>query len=106
MFDLDSFDPMLTLGQQLKAFFIHLIPTYVLIFFLLVAWRWELIGGSILIILAVGFMPFVYTHNYYMNHSVWMSLSVILIINFPFVVTGGLFILSHFLKRKNSKDGI
>jgi hypothetical protein len=101
MFALDSFDARLTLGQQLKGFAIHLIPTYVLILFLVVAWKWELIGGVILMMLALGFTPFIYFHNYQMNHSVWISLSVILLINFPFVVTGALFVLSHFLKKKN-----
>ncbi len=101
MFALDSFDPRYTIWQQLQAFFIHLIPTYILILFLVVAWKWELIGGAILIILALGFTPFIYMHNYAMNHSVWISLSIIGMINFPFVLTGGLFVLSHFLKKKN-----
>ena len=101
MFALDSFDPRYTLWQQLRAFAIHLIPTYILILFLIVSWKWELIGGMMLIILALGFIPLIYTHNFNMNHSVWMSLSIILMINFPFVITGGLFVLSHFLKKKN-----
>ena len=102
MFALDSFGPGYTLLQQLEAFAIHLIPTYILIIFLVVAWKWELIGGLMLIILALGFTPFIYTHNYQMNHSAWMSLSIILMINFPFILTGGLFVLSHYLKKKNS----
>jgi hypothetical protein len=101
MFALDSFDPRYTLLQQLQAFAIHLIPTYILIFFLVVAWKWELIGGLILMALALGFIPFIYIHNYQMNHSVWMSLSIILVINFPFILTGALFIASHFLRKKN-----
>ena len=102
MFALDAFDPKYTLLQQLQAFFIHLIPTYVLILFLIIAWKWELAGGLILIAFALGFTPFIYFHNYQMNHSVWISLSIILMINFPFILTGGLFVLSHFLKKKNA----
>lgn len=101
IFALDSFDPRLTLGQQLAGFAIHLIPSYVLIGFLIVAWRWELAGGILLMAVALGFTPFIFTHNYAMNHSVWISLSVILAINLPFVITGGLFIFSHYLKKKN-----
>ncbi len=103
IFALDSFDPRYTFWQQMQAFFIHLIPNYILIIFLIVAWKWELVGGLILISIALGFTPFIYFHNYAMNHSVWMSLFVILMINFPFILTGGLFILSHFLKKKNLK---
>ena len=102
MFALDAFDPRLTLWQQLQGFFIHLIPTYILIIFLVVAWKWELIGGILLLLFSLGLTPFIYTHNYAMNHSVWISLSIILMINFPFILTGGLFIASYFLKRKNS----
>ena len=102
MFALDAFDSSYTLWQQIVALFMHLIPTWFLIIFLVVAWKWELIGGIILILFALGFTPFIYMHNYQMNHSVWMSLSIILMINFPFVLTGGLFILSHFLKKKDA----
>jgi hypothetical protein len=104
MFALDSFDSKFTLWQQLQAFFIHLIPTYILILFLIVAWKWELVGGAILMVFALGLTPSIYIHNYQMNHSVWISLSVILMINFPFVLTGGLFILSHYLKKKNKME--
>ncbi len=100
MFALDSFDARYTFLEQLQAFLIHLIPTYILILLLVIAWKRELIGGIMLMILGLGFMPMIYMHNYAMNHSVWMSLSVILMINFPFVLTGGMFIISHYLKRK------
>ena len=101
MFAIDSFDPKYTFWQQLQAFFMHLIPTYILILFLVVAWKWEIIGGLILMAFALGFSPFIYFHNYQMNHSVWISLSVILMINFPFILTGALFVWSYFLKKKN-----
>ncbi|MEI6681390.1 MAG: hypothetical protein WCO44_02120 [Bacteroidota bacterium] len=101
MFALDAFDERRTIWQQLEAFAIHLIPTYVLVLFLVIAWKWELIGGSILIILALGLTPFIYSHNYNMNHSVGWSLFIIMMINFPFILTGGLFIISHFMKLKN-----
>jgi len=100
MFALDSFDPKLTMWQQIGGFLIHLIPTYILIIFLVFAWKWELIGGLMLIIFALGFTPFIYIHNYQMNHSVWISLSIIMMINLPFVLTGALFVTSHFLKKK------
>jgi hypothetical protein len=40
-----------------------------------------------------------YLHNYNMNHSVWMSLSIILMLNGPFILTGALFIYSHRLRK-------
>ena len=102
MFALDAFEPGMPLWQQVGGFFMHLIPSFVLILFLIVAWKWELIGGIMFVIIGLGLLPFIYMMNYQMNHSVWMSLGVILVINVPFIVVGLLFILSHFLKRKNT----
>ena len=102
MLSLDSFDPKLTLGQQLLDFLMHNIPCYILAIFLVVAWKYEFIGGVIFMILAIGLSPLVFMMNYKMNHSVWISLGIIAAITFPFVLTGGLFILSHFLQKKNA----
>ncbi len=102
LFALDSFSPELTIWQQIGAFLIHLIPSYILIALLIIAWKWELIGGIIFILIGLGFIPFIFTHNYNMNHSVGMSLFTILVINIPFVIVGALFILSYFKKRKQN----
>lgn len=101
LFALDSFDPKVTFWHQVQAFLMHMIPSFVLIILLIVAWRWELIGGSILIILALGFSPWIFFNNYQSNHSVWMSLLIILSLTFPFMLPGALFVISYFLKKKN-----
>jgi hypothetical protein len=101
IFAADAFEPGLTIWQQLKAFLIHLIPSYILLVFLIIAWKWEYIGGIIFILIGLGFSPFIFMKNYQMNHSIWMSLSIILSIAFPFVIVGILFYVSHLLKRKN-----
>ncbi len=101
LFALDAFDPELSLWQQLATFLIHLIPSFVLGVILLVAWKWEYTGGFIFTVLGLGLSPWVYMMNYQMNHSIGMSLGVVLMITFPFVVVGILFVLSHFLKKKN-----
>ncbi|MFH1160184.1 MAG: hypothetical protein V1733_04465 [bacterium] len=99
MFALDSFDPKLTLGQQILGFLIHLIPTYILIAILVISWKWELAGGIIFIAIGVILSPFIYTHNYDMNHSVWTSLGIVGMLNVPFILVGGLFIISRYLKK-------
>jgi hypothetical protein len=102
MFALDSFAPGLTLGQQLAAFFMHLIPSFVLLAILLVAWKWELIGGIIFMVIGLGLSPFIYLLNHNRNGmTVGNSLMVVLLINIPFVLVGILFIASHFLKKKD-----
>ena len=101
MFALDSFAPGLTIGQQLVTFLMQLIPSFVLLTFLILAWKWELIGGILFTIIGVGLSPFVFMLNHNRNGmTVGNSLIVVLIINIPFVVVGILFIINHFLKKK------
>ena len=107
LFAADAFSPELTIWQQLGAFIMHLIPSFILIAFLIIAWKWEYIGGILFIIIGLGLSPFVFVHNYKMNDSIWISLGIILSITIPFVIVGILFMVSHFLKKKNfSKTAI
>jgi hypothetical protein len=102
IFAADAFAPGLTIWQQLEGFLLHLIPSIILIIILIAAWKWELAGGIIFIALGLIMSPFVYMMNYNRNHfSVGASLGVIMIITFPFILVGILFIISHSLKKKN-----
>lgn len=101
LFAADAFAPGLTIWQQLGAFFIHLIPSFILLAFLIIAWKWELIGGIIFMVIGLVLSPFVFMLNYNMNHSIGKSLVVILMIPIPFVVVGILFLVSQSLKKKN-----
>ncbi len=100
MFALDAFQPGMTIWQQLGDFLMHLIPSFILLAFLLIAWKWEFVGGLIFTIIGVVFTPIIYVHNYRMNQSVWISLEVVLLITVPFIVVGVLFMVSHFRKKK------
>lgn len=101
LFALDSFSPDLTIWQQIGAFLIHLIPSFLLLVLLIVAWKREFIGGIIFTLIGLGFSPFIFVHNYKMNQSVWMSLTIVLVITVPFIIAGILFIMSHRKKKKN-----
>lgn len=103
LFALDAFSPELSIWQQIGGFLIHLIPSFILLALLILAWKREFIGGIIFIIIGLGLSPIVFSHNYRMNHSIFMSLGIILTITIPFAIVGVLFIISHF-KRKKSID--
>jgi len=106
LFALDAFQPELTVWQQIQAFLMHLIPSFILLLFLLIAWKWELIGGVIFVLIGLVLSPFVYMHNYNMNGSVWMSIGIIAMITFPFILVGILFILGHIVNKKEVEAGI
>ena len=103
LFALDSFDPKLTVWQQIAGFLIHMIPSFILTLFLVIAWKWELIGGILLAAVGIIFTPFIFTHNYNMNHSVGMSLLIVLMLNIPFIFVGGFFIYSHLIRKSHDR---
>ena len=101
MFALDSFSPGRTVWQNTAAFLIHLIPSFILIAILVIAWKWEKAGGIALTVIGLVFGVFVFILNYNRTHSVWTSLFIVLIICIPFVLAGILFILSYYKKKES-----
>jgi hypothetical protein len=100
IFSLDSFSPERTFWQNATAFLMHNIPSFVLLAVLIVAWKWEKIGGIILTIIGLAFSIFIFVFNYKMNHfPVMTCLLQTLVVAFPFVLAGILFILSHNRKK-------
>jgi len=103
IFALDAFGHGKSLGEQLLDFLMHMIPSFVLLLVLIIAWKRQLLGGMLFMLIGVGLSPFIFMHNYRMNGSVLMSLTVILVITVPFIVTGFLFIWNDRVKRKARK---
>lgn len=95
-FSFDVFEPGLSRGQQFLGFFMHNIPTLVLIAFLVISWKWEFIGGIIFSTVAVFGM--IYLTDAFTRNLGSLYLSV------PFLIVGGLFFWYHFL-YKNGRSG-
>jgi hypothetical protein len=103
LFALDSFSSELSLIQQLKDLMFHLAPSFILTLILLIAWKWELIGGIIFIVLGAVLIPYIFNLNYQRNHfSAMNSIGVIAIINLPFIIVGALFIYNHYRHKRTS----
>jgi len=101
IFAADAFSPELTFWQQLGGFFMHLIPSFMLLGFLIIAWKWEFIGGILFTLIGLGLSPFVYMLNHNRNHfSVATSIGILLLITFPFIMVGILFIISSRRKKQ------
>ena len=104
IFALDSFSGELTIWRQLGDFIMHLIPSFILLAILIIAWKREYIGGILFTLIGLMLSPYVFVLNYNRNHSVSMSLGIVLMITFPLIVVGILFIVSHFIKKKTYKN--
>jgi prolipoprotein diacylglyceryltransferase len=105
LFALDSFSSDRTFWQNTAAFLMHLIPSFVLIVLLIVAWKWEKVGGILLTIIGLVWCIFVFMLNYNRTHSLTTSLMIIMTLCIPFVLAGILFILSH-NRRKKELSGV
>jgi len=102
LFAADAFTSGLTIWQQLGGFLIQLIPSFILLAFLIVAWKWEFIGGIIFVVIGLVTSPLVFMLNHNRNQlSIGASLKNVLMITFPFIIVGVLFIISNSLKKKN-----
>jgi prolipoprotein diacylglyceryltransferase len=100
-FALDSVSSERTFWQNTTSLLMSLIPSFVLLAVLIIAWKWEKIGGIILTIFGLAFSIFIFVFNYKRNHfPVMMCLLLTLAVAIPFVLAGILFILSHYRKKK------
>jgi prolipoprotein diacylglyceryltransferase len=98
---LDSVSSERTFWQNATALLMSLIPSFVLLAALIIAWKWGKTGGIILTIIGLALSMFVFVLNYKRNQfSVANSLKNALILAIPFVLAGILFILSHHRKKK------
>ncbi len=102
LFALDAFDSSFSIWQQIGGFLIHLVPSFILLGLLILAWKYEYIGGIILVLIGLVFSVVVFRMNYKMNHSLWMSIGVISAITLPFVISGILFIINHFKNKSHT----
>jgi prolipoprotein diacylglyceryltransferase len=103
MFAFDSFSPGNTLLQNLGALLIHLLPSFCLLIFLLIAWKWELVGGIILVVLGIVWTIFVFYINYKRTGSPGKSFFVVLTLGLPLILAGILFIVSHYKNKTQNQ---
>ena len=80
--------------EVLVALFMHLIPNFVLVAILILAWKRELIGGLVFIALGLAFVIMTLGRDMF-----WSSL---IVAAFP-ILTGALFILHTRLKIRSKK---
>ncbi len=87
MFALDVFGEGRSVGETLAALFIHLIPTYILLGMLVIAWRRGWVGAAVCFGLGMLFLWW----NFNYRHNVT---SAVLLIAGPVFLMAGLFLAS------------
>ena len=92
MFSFDVFEGNESPGRKLLGFLMHNIPVLILTGILVVAWKWEFVGGILFIAAAIA--ASILFRSFSGNPGSLIVLA-------PFAITGVLFMLHHQLYRKN-----
>ena len=103
LFALDAFGHGKPFWVQIKDFLIHLIPSFVLLIAFVIAYKRELIGGIIFILIGLFNAPWIFRNNYGMNESVGMSIMIVSILLGPFIIAGVLFLVSYFQTKRKER---
>lgn len=85
IFALDAFGEGYDFWNTLLALALHLIPSVIIVLFLLIAWRWEWIGSIVFLILAVSYIVMAWRR---------FPLSVYFVVAGPLVIISMLFFMS------------
>jgi hypothetical protein len=56
IFAMDVFDEGRRVWETLLTLMIHLIPTFALVLTLIIAWRWEIVGGIVFNVLGILYL--------------------------------------------------
>jgi len=87
---LDSFEGDKTLTDKIGAFFVHLVPTFLLILLLILSWKREWIGAIAFLLLGISYIIMAWEK---------FPLSTYFIISGPLVLISILFAWGWILKR-------
>jgi hypothetical protein len=94
LFALDVFDGHNSFWQTALAFIIHLIPVFVLIAALILAWRWEWVGAALYGFAGLLDIAWVVSTS----RPPFLKMIMILLVACPAIAIAGLF-LANWLKR-------
>ena len=97
MFSLDVFQPGLTALQIAVGLFIHNIPALILLIFLIISWKHEIVGGIVFILAGLLYIFLLATSS----HFEWYMLIWPLTISGPAFLVGILFLINWFKKKKS-----
>lgn len=97
LFSFDVISPSLSLGQIITGMLLHNVPTFILIAVLIIAWKYEIVGGIAFI--TAGLLYIILTAR--AGIAWYIKLSWSLTISGPTFFIGILFLMNWYKKRCN-----
>jgi len=96
LFSMDVFEEGKSFWETLADFLMHNLPSFAMIIILIIAWKWENIGGALLMLCTLGFAIFLY---FKLDHFMW---GTVIMVGIPFLI-GLMFVINHYyLGKKES----
>lgn len=95
IFALDVFIPEKPLYYYVIGIFMHLLPNFILLAFLVLAWKMEKLGGLLFIVAAIFTTAYFETYTHLINFS---------IISFPIFLIGCLFLLDYHMQTVKENE--
>ena len=92
LFGLDVFSENAPFMKKLGGFFMQSIPSIILLLILFISWKKPLFGGTLFILFSIAFTLYLGTYR---------SLSTFLVLTFPVVLVGILFIALDLMTKKS-----
>ena len=93
LFAFDVFEGNYGFWQTIGALLLHLVPAFILVIVLIIAWRWELVGAVVFIAFAVFYVGMSMIGGHF-------PLIAILFISGPLLLIGILFLLNHIYRAE------
>ncbi|MCD6577862.1 hypothetical protein J7L48_00115 [bacterium] len=97
IFALDIFSENFTFWMTVLALLIHLIPTYIVIIIIFIAWKWERIGAILFCGLSVFYIVWTWGKFVFLAY---------LFISGPLVIISILFLLDWTVNKKRLKENL
>jgi hypothetical protein len=91
LFGLDAFSENAPFLAKLGGFFLHSIPSLILLLMLFISWKKPLIGGTLFILFSIAFTLYFRTYRFP---------STFLLLTFPFLLVGILFVVLDLISKK------
>lgn len=91
LFSLDVFSEGYGLGETILALLLHLVPVYIVVIALIIAWRWEWVGAILFIFLALFYLVFSWGRFHW---------SAYLVISGPLAFVGVLFLINWLYREE------
>jgi hypothetical protein len=88
IFALDVFGEGYDFWRTLLALAMHLIPTVIVVLFLIIAWQWEWIGGIVFLVLAVFYIIWTWGRFplsvYFVISGLMITISILFFLNWKY----------------------